>query len=76
MGAFSRVREALTGGPRYTPAAAPYASTREQQKTARRNAREAGQAAGRRARHKAQVVKKGDAAGIPFDKKRGGRRRT
>ncbi|MGW4731783.1 hypothetical protein ACWEQC_21915 [Streptomyces shenzhenensis] len=75
MGALGRIRDALTGGPSYTSAVGPYASTRDQEKNARRRQKEAEQAAGRRRRHKALVVQKGDGAGIPFDKtKRFGRR--
>lgn len=61
MSAFDRLREALTGGPRYTPAVGPYASTRDQDKNARKRGREADLAAGRRRRHRASVLKNGDA---------------
>ncbi|MFI1787412.1 hypothetical protein ACH40D_02945 [Streptomyces olivaceoviridis] len=68
MSAFGRLREALTGGPRYSPGVSPCASTRVQEKAARRQAREAELAAGRRARHRARVARQGD------EKKRGRRR--
>jgi hypothetical protein len=76
MSALGRIRDALTGGPRYTPAVGRYASTRDQEKNARVRGREADQAADRRRRHRAAVVKQGDAAGVPFgfEKKRFGRR--
>lgn len=67
MGALSRIRDALTGGPSYTPAPSPYASTKQRSKVNKRRAKEAVQAADRRRRHRARVAKKGDAAGIPFD---------
>lgn len=66
MGALDRIREAVTGGPRYTPAVGPHASTRVQDKNARVRGREAEQAAGRRQRHRAAVAKQGDAVGVPF----------
>ncbi|MEH0579044.1 hypothetical protein QBA54_32245 [Streptomyces sp. B21-108] len=81
MSAFDRLREALTGGPRYTPAVGPHASTRDQEKNARTRGRELDQAAARRARHRASVLKNGDAGDgtrFAFEEKRGrfGRRRS
>ncbi|MDX3069165.1 hypothetical protein PV518_44725 [Streptomyces sp. ND04-05B] len=65
MSAFDRFREALTGGPRYTPDVGPRASTRDQEKNAKVRAREARQAAGRRQRHR-EIVARGGSDGTPF----------
>ncbi|MDQ0762049.1 hypothetical protein [Streptomyces canus] len=54
---LDRIREAMTGGPRYTPAVGPHASTRDQEKNARRRAREIDLGAGRRRRHRESVAK-------------------
>ncbi|PWI05508.1 hypothetical protein DIZ27_38920 [Streptomyces sp. NWU339] len=67
MGAFGRIRDALGGGPSYTPSPTPQMSSGERAKVEKRRAREAQQAADRRRRHRAAVVRHGDAAGIPFD---------
>ncbi|WP_019061749.1 hypothetical protein [Streptomyces prunicolor] len=79
MSALGRLREALTGGPRYTPAVGPHASTRDQEKNGRKRGRELDQAEGRRARHRASVLKNGDAGDgtkFAFEQKRGWRRRS
>jgi len=62
---FDRFREAVTGGPRYTPAVGPYASTRDQEKNARKRGRELDLAAGRGRRHRESVFE---------EKRRWGRR--
>ncbi|MFE2424980.1 hypothetical protein [Streptomyces hokutonensis] len=69
---LDRIREALTGGPTYTPAVGPYARIRDQDKNARRRGREADLAAGRRSRHRASVVRngdRGDGTKFAFEKK-------
>jgi hypothetical protein len=57
---LDRFRERLTGGPRYTPAVGPYASTRDQEKNARQRGRELDLAADRRSRHLASVARNGN----------------
>ncbi|MFE3033050.1 hypothetical protein ACFXKY_15570 [Streptomyces canus] len=75
---LDRIRERLTGGPTYTPAVGPYASTRDQDKNARRRGREADLAADRRRRHRASVARNRGRDGTKFvSEKQGlfGRRR-
>jgi hypothetical protein len=78
VSALGRIREALTGGPRYTPAVGPYASTRDQEKNAQRRGREADLGADRRRRHRESVARNGGAGdGTRFafeEKRRWGRR--
>ncbi|MGW3445629.1 hypothetical protein [Streptomyces sp. NPDC001076] len=76
---LDRFREALTGGPRYTPAVDRSASTRDREKNARTRAREADLAASRRRRHRQSVVRNGDAGDgtrFAFEEKRRWGRRT
>jgi hypothetical protein len=78
---LGRIRERLTGGPTYTPAVGPYASTKDQEKNARRRGRELDLSADRRSRHRASVAKngaRGDGTKFAFEEKRGlfGRRRS
>ncbi|MEU0060730.1 hypothetical protein [Streptomyces sp. NPDC006334] len=74
---LDRLREAMTGGPRYTPAVGPYAPTRDQEKNARTRGRELDLAADRRRRHRASVARNGDSGDgtkFAFEEKRGRRR--
>lgn len=62
---LDRIREAMTGGPRYTPAVGPYAATRDQDKNTRRRGRELDAAASRRRRHR-EIVARGGSDGMKF----------
>ncbi|MER6632251.1 hypothetical protein ABT301_29225 [Streptomyces sp. NPDC000987] len=75
---LDRIREALTGGPRYSPSVGTYASIHDQEKNARKRSREADLAAGRRRRHRESVLMNGDAGDgtrFGFEEKPGRSRR-
>ncbi|GGZ73017.1 hypothetical protein ACFOOM_01145 [Streptomyces echinoruber] len=64
MGAFGKIRSAFGGGrPTHWPP-----STREIEQQRKAQEKAAAQSAARRRRHKALVARKGDRAGIPFDR--------